>query len=312
MKSRTPAGRISRSVSLVIRVGKAFVQDEGPFVAAGIAFFAFFSIFPLSLVAVALLSYLYTPSEAVADAVRLAALFVPPDMVGFLDAHLRQIFGDSTRIGLTGFIILLWSGRWLFRAMEFALHKAWGLPLERGWLAGNLLAMALSLLCTAVFLGVGAMSLALSWIGLVLHRVELPAALAGRWTLDEALLMSRLHSWVIVPLAVALMFLLLYILLPSKRVPVSMAIPGALFSSLAWKVSSWVYLTYIVRFASSNPFYATVWGFVGLLVWLYIEAIVFILGAELVVVIMDPAERLALTTPASNAVTGTLVPKKNR
>ena len=96
------------------------------------------------------------------------------------------------------------------------------------------------------------------------------------------------------PGAVALMFLMLYMILPSQQVPVAMAIPGALFASAAWKFSSWLYLTYILKFGSQNPLYGTIWSIVGLLVWLYIQASVFMLGAELVFVTMDSSDRAIL------------------
>ena len=80
---------------------------------------------------------------------------------------------------------------------------------------------------------------------------------------------------------------MIYMILPSKQVPVAMAIPGALFASAAWKFSSWLYLTYILKFGAQNAFFGTIWSIVGLLVWLYIEASVFMLGAELVFVTMD-------------------------
>lgn len=279
-------------------VGVEFMADDGPFISAGIAFFAFFSLFPLVLISVALLSYLYTSEEAIRDTISLIGLFLPPDMVVFLDRHVRELFTHSTKIGLAGFLVLLWSGRQLFRAMEFALHKAWDIPLERNWIVANLLAMMLVLLCTAVVLGVGVTSLALTWLSVALKSVHWPAFFEKRWDEADAIIMANIHSWVVVPCAVTLIFLLLYSILPSRRVPVSMAIPGALFSCLAWKVSTWVYLTFIVKLADENPFLATVWGVVGILVWLYIEAMVFMLGAELVFINLDAAEKAALeTTP---------------
>lgn len=308
MKIRKWVESFKHPFRTVFKVGKEFVADDGPFVSAGIAFFAFFSLFPLVLISVALLSYLYTPTEAIGDTLQLMSLFLPPDMVSFLDQHIHELFAQSTQIGVAGFLVLLWSGRQLFRAMEFALHKAWDIPLERNWIVANLLAMMLVLLCTAVVLGVGATSLCLSWLSLALRRVNFPEIIEKRWDLADTLIMANIHSWVVVPIAVAVIFLLLYILLPSRRVPVSMAVPGALFSCIAWKASTWVYLTFIVKLAGRNPFLATVWGVVGILVWLYIEAAVFMLGAELVFVNLDEAERAALgTSPKkTRSVTGRL------
>lgn len=294
MTSKSLFRAIKHPFKTSYRVVSEFLADDGPFIAAGIAFYAFFSIFPLVLIAVAVLSYVYTPEEAISGAIGLASLFVPEDMTTFLDSNVRELFSSGTKVGLAGILILLWSGRQLFRAMELALHRAWDIPQNRSWLVGNLLAMMLVLLCTAVVLGVGALSAFLVWIELKLEAAKLPEFMHDGWTLADAYVFSHIHSWIVVPGAVALIFLMLYMILPSKQVPVGMAVPGALFASLAWKVSSWVYLTYIVKFGSANPFYGTIWGIVGLLVWLYIEASVFVLGAELVFVTMDSAEREVL------------------
>ncbi len=300
MKARSWLDSFKHPVRTALRVGREFNADDGPFIAAGIAFYAFFSLFPLVLISVAILSYLYPSGEAISDTIALASLFLPNDMVAFLDRHLHQVALESNAIGLTGMIVLLWSGRQLFRAMELALHRAWKLPVKRGWLAGNVLALTLVLLCTAVVLSVGGLSLLIARIKLSLSKLELPTILEQGWTLTDAYLLSNLHSWVIVPGAVALIFLLLYIFLPSCRVPIRMAVPGAVFSTIAWKLSSWVYLTYIVALGSRNPFYGTIWGIVGLQVWLYIEAVVFMLGAELVYVNLDSSDRAFLTRAAES------------
>ena len=276
------------------RVVSEFLADDGPFIAAGISFYAFFSLFPLVLISVAILSYIYTPEEAITGAIQLFALFVPQDMTAFLDSNVRELFKSGTKVGLTGILILLWSGRQLFRAMELALHRAWNIPQNRNWLVGNLLAIMLVLLCTGVVLGVGAVSIFLTWIQHQLENAPLPQVMQQGWTLADAFVFQHIHSWIIVPGAVALIFLMLYMILPSQQVPVSMAIPGALFASIAWKFSSWVYLTYILKFGSQNPFYGTIWSIVGLLVWLYIEASVFMLGAELVFVTMDSKDHAIL------------------
>ena len=291
MTTKTLFRAVKHPFKTSYRVITEFLNDDGPFIAAGIAFYAFFSIFPLVLIAVAVLSYIYTPEEAISGAIGLASLFVPEDMTTFLDSNVRELFASGTKVGLAGILILLWSGRQLFRAMELALHRAWDIPQNRNWLVGNLLAMMLVLLCTAVVLGVGAVSAFLAWIHHRLETASLPEIVHSGWTMADAYVFSHIHSWFVVPGAVALIFLMLYMILPSKQVPVGMAIPGALFASAAWKLSSWVYLTYIVKFGAANPFYGTIWGIVGLLVWLYIEASVFVLGAELVFVTMDAAER---------------------
>ena len=108
----------------VYRVISEFLADDGPFIAAGIAFYAFFSLFPLVLISVAILSYVYTPEEAITGAINLTSLFVPQDMSSCLEVNVRELFRSGNKVGLAGSLILLWSGRQLFRAMELALHRA--------------------------------------------------------------------------------------------------------------------------------------------------------------------------------------------
>lgn len=294
MTIRTTIEFIKHPFKTSYKVVAAFLEDDGPFMAAGIAFYAFFSLFPLALISVAVLSYIYTSQDAIDGTLQLASLFLPSDMTEFLGTNIRELFRSGNRVGLTGIVVLLWSGRQLFRAMELALHRAWDIPQKRNWVVGNLLAMMLVLLCTAVVLGVGAASLSLTWVSHQLKNAHLPELVQSGWTLADAYFFSHIHSWFVVPGAVALIFLILYMILPSRQVPVGMAIPGALFASVAWRVSSWIYLKYIVKFGSENPFYGTIWGIVGLLVWLYLEATVFILGAELVYVTMDAKEKALL------------------
>jgi membrane protein len=294
MKLKSWTAVVKNPFKIGYRVIGEFLADDGPFIAAGISFYAFFSLFPLVLISVAILSYVYTPEEAIKGAINLTALFVPDDMSSFLEANVREIFSSGKKVGLAGILILLWSGRQLFRAMELSLHRAWNIPLNRNWLVGNLLAMMLVLLCTAVVLSVGAISLFLTWFRHTLDTASLPRLLDQGWTVADLYVFSKIHSWVVVPGAVALIFLLLYMILPSKQVPVAMAVPGALFASAAWKLSSWFYLTYILSFGAKNVFYGTIWSIVGLLVWLYIEASVFMLGAELVFVTMDSKDLAVL------------------
>lgn len=261
-----------------------FIRDDGPFLAAGIAFYAFFSLFPLALISVAILTHILPTDEAaIGYTIELAQKFqVPAEVLNFITDSFRTLTEDRKRIGIVGLVMLLWSGRQLFRAMELSLHKAWDIPLRRHFIAQNLLSMLLVLLCAAVTFAVGLISAFLSWIRVVISRADLPE-IAG-FSLAEAQVYSFLQTWFVVPAAIVMIFLLLYIILPSKQVPVSYAVPGALFSALAWKLSSWLYLDFVVAFGSKSPIYGSIWGIIGLMIWLYIAACVFLLGAELVYV----------------------------
>ncbi len=275
---------LKRLPRLTIRMVREYLEDDGPFLAAGIAFYAFFSLIPLVLISVAVLAHFWEGEQALHYTLDLSSYFVPETMVVFLHDTLTDIMKDRKKLGVVGVLMLLWSGRMLFRAMELSLHKAWDIPLNRSFFTGNLLAMLMVLLCGAVVFTVGWATAALTWIHNLLLR--LPRAEVAGFSLDQTSFWLYIHSWLVVPLATFTIFLLIYVILPSRQVPLIHAVPGALFSALAWRFSSYIYLEYIVEFGRQNPLYGSIWGIIGLLVWLYIEATVFLLGAELVFVIL--------------------------
>lgn len=140
-------------------------------------------------------------------------------------------------------------------------------------------------MCALLTLAVGLFTATLSWIQAVLNHLPHPQ-FAG-FTLDQALLWAWLHTWLIQPLITAIIFLLLYVLLPSRQVPFMAAVPGAIFASLAWRVSSYIYVHWAIRLLELNPFYASVGSIAGLLLWLYFGGMVFMMGAELVYCVLE-------------------------
>ncbi len=267
--------------SIARQMVEEYVKDDGPFLAAGIAFHALFSLFPLALIAVSVLGYLLPPDlKASSYTLEMARYYLPPNVLTYIEATLTQMGEDRGKLGAFGLLILLWSGRHLFRALELGLHRAWELPRNRNLVTGNLIAILVLMLCALITFGVALLSGFLSSLEVIMAHWKLPQ-LAGM-TLDQAQFWAFIHHWLVTPLATLLVFLLLYVILPSRQVPVAHALPGAIFAAIAWKIATWIYLTFIIKLLQLNPIYGSIWSLAGLMIWLYLGAVVFLMGAELV------------------------------
>ena len=278
--------KAKRFLKLFPQMISEYIRDDGFFLAAGIAWYGLLSLFPMLLIGVALLGYLLPPDQpAGKHTLEMAALYLPPNVVTYVRQNLNTLYEDSGKVGIAGILVLLWSGRHLFRALELALHRAWQIPLTRTYFTGNLLSMLLVLLCAAVTFLVGLFSGFLSWVEVVLSHVRLPHV-AGI-SLDQALFWNWVHGWVVTPIAILLIFLLLYTLLPCRQVPLIAAVPGAVFATSLWKLTGWIYVTYVVRLMFLNPIYASIGSLAGMMLWLYVSAVVFLLGAELVYCVLQ-------------------------
>ena len=57
--------------------------------------------------------------------------------------------------------------------------------------------------------------------------------------------------------------------------------PGAVFAAVAWLVASVLFSTYVSNFGTYNETYGSLGAVVVVMLWLYITALVIVLGAEL-------------------------------
>ncbi|HEY3691393.1 MAG TPA: YhjD/YihY/BrkB family envelope integrity protein, partial [Pseudonocardiaceae bacterium] len=92
------------ALGVPIAVARKFIDDESINLAAVIAFWAFFSVFPLLLIFVALLGYFLPPSLQ-GDVLRSAASFFPllsTDSIGHLSGQWWTL--------VVGILSALWSG----------------------------------------------------------------------------------------------------------------------------------------------------------------------------------------------------------
>ena len=266
-----------RSLATVLR---EYLRHDGPLMAAGIAFFAFFSVFPLFMLSLAMLTYFVPIDRALFYTHSLASMYLPVNTLSSIESNVRTVVSDRTKISLTSLLLLLWSGRQLFRALEVSLLRTWDLPARRNMFHGNLLSMSLVLLCGAVASTGVIISLFFTAAQTLMGQWSVPNV--GWLSMDASVTYAWIHSWLIVPGLVMLIFLLLYTILPLRRVGFRAALPGAIFASVAWKLSSLLYVDYMVWFGRLSTVYSGVFGIVGMLIFLYLEAVVFLLGAELI------------------------------
>jgi membrane protein len=281
-----------------VKVFSGFFKDEGFFLSAGIAWYAMFSLVPMVLIGVSLLGFLWPANEeAQLRTLEMAKLYLPISAVDYIKTNLHVISEDSGKVGVFGVLTLLWSGRVLFRALELSLNRAWGITAKRSFLMGNLLSMMLVLLCAAITFFVSGVSAFLSYVEVVLAKIKLPIAFG--FSMDETRFWAGVHSWLVTPIAVTLIYLVLYVMLPCRQVPIRVAVPGALFAAGLTRLTSFLYVTYVLQMMSLNPVYASIGSVAGLMIWLYLSAIIFVLGCEVMSVMLeDTTFRPGVKAPA--------------
>jgi len=269
--------RRHRIPAIAVAVLRNFSDQHAGQAAVVIAYYAFFSLFPLLLVFVSILGFVLQGDPAAQQSIVHSAIKQFP----IIGAKPKSLTGNGVALSL-GLIGTLWSGLGVTLAVENAFYRVYAIP-PRGqpdffmsrWRGLKLLAV------------VGVLQ--------ILSTVAAGAVAGGfgGWLLTLAGIVVALV------LNLVLFFVVFRFLIPGL-VPTRELWPGIVLAAVSWEVLQSVggiYVAHVVKGAGQT--YGTFAAVIGLLAWLYLGARIVVYAAEINVVltrrlwprsIMDPPE----------------------
>jgi len=242
-------------------------------IAGGVAFFVLLAIFP-AITALVSAYGLFFNAATIANNLSLLQDVVPDNVLGLVRDQANTIAahggGALSVVIVAGILVSLWSAMSGVKAIIDALNVIYEQKESRNFLRLNAEALVFTLGGFAAFL------LAISAV------VVLPLALSGIGLGSESALLTRIMRWPVLLIVLLLGLAVLYRYGPDRRTArwqwVSV---GSVFAALAWIVSSYLFSWFLANFAHYNVTYGSLGAAVGLMMWLWISAIVMLLGAEL-------------------------------
>ncbi|GAA5152776.1 YihY/virulence factor BrkB family protein [Amycolatopsis dongchuanensis] len=240
-----------------------FIDDQGYYLAALLAYYGFLSLFPLLLLLATVLGFALQDDPGLQQQVLHSALADFPVIGQQIAGNVHSLNGHvaGVVIGAVGAVI---GGLSVAGAGQAVLNKVWAVPRVRRPGIGGYYARSLLLVVT---LGLG-----------VLLTTVLTAVVG---VLGWGVLV-RVGGTVAAVAVNVLLFLLGYRVLTGRPVPVRELWPGVLFAAAVWQglQEAGTYLVeHELRGASAT--YGLFGIVLGLLTWLYLGGLVFVLGAEI-------------------------------
>ncbi len=254
----------SRWLALPIAVVKKFGDDQGGGLAALVAYYAFFSLFPLLLVFVTVLGFVLSGDPSAQRSVENSVLGQFPIIGGQLRGHTLQ--GHSFAL-VAGVVTSLLAGLGITQAAQNALNRVWAVPFKE---RPNFLKSRLRGLMLLVLLG-GLFLLATVAPGLV------TGGLGGTLLKVVGIIVSLLLNFAL--------FFASFKLLTAAEVSARDLVPGVVFAAISWEilqVAGGLYINHVVRHAKDT--YGTFAFVIGVLVWLHLGAQITLYAAEINVV----------------------------
>lgn len=275
IKGRISHSRLTRArpAVLVWQVVQDLRRDDATHLAAGIAYFAIFSIFPLLLGIIAIMGLVLNSEELQQKFLDFMADSLPGSSE-FVASNVSQIVRFRGALGIGAIIGLLWIGRAVFAAISRAINRAWGIRKDRPFYIAIPRQLAMTMIIGGLFV---LSTVATSFIQLLNNR-GLPGPDQGP-LLDSGLTYLTLY---LVPWAITLLvFLLIYRYVPNRPMRWRYIWPGALVAGVVFELAKILFLWYLENFAIFDQVYGSLASVIVLMFWAYLSAYLLILGAEI-------------------------------
>ena len=272
--ARSP-GELNRAswVAVARGVGEAALDMDVAMRSAGVAYYAFLSIFPA--VATAILIFGLVTDVAFVEGRYADVLALLPDQAARLlnDQILTLLNNSNAELGvglLISVSVALWTGTRGANALIYAISRAHREEGLRSPLRSLVMSVAMnSGIFVVILVSLFGLAVIPSLVGVLpIGRVAELLALWLRW-----------------PILITIIFTavcVLYRVAPVREPPRwRWIVPGALFATLAWLGASWLFSFYVENFANYNRTFGALASPVVLLLWLYWSTLIFILGATM-------------------------------
>jgi membrane protein len=254
-----------RALAIPMAVVKKFGNDQAGNLAALVAYYAFFSLFPLLLVFVTVLGYVLQGNPTALTSVEHSVSKNFPGLSSVI--HVTALHGHVIAL-VIGLATALWSGLSVTNAAQNAMDTVWAVPykVRPNYLKSRLRGLMLLFSLGTLFLAATGAS------GLV------SGGFGGPLTKVLGILISLLANVVL--------YFAAFRLMTAPTIETHRLWPGVIVAAILWtilQVVGGLYIGHVTRHLS--PAYATVGTVIALLVWLHLGAQMTLYAAEINVVL---------------------------
>ncbi len=242
--------------------------------AQAIAYNFFLAVFPAIIVLFTLIPYIPIENFQQVLMTTLKDL-MPTNVYSAVESSIQEIVMRKRNDLLSfGFILSLFFASRGIAALVTAFNASYHKRESRKWINRQIISIVLIFIfCMLISLAV----MLIIFTGIVINFLESRNILTNKFMI--ALLLNG--KWLIVLISTFFSISSLYYLAPAKRSEFKFITPGSIVSSFVIILTSVGFSAYINNFGTYNKFYGSIGTLIALLIWLFVNCMVLLIGFEL-------------------------------
>jgi membrane protein len=275
---------------------RVVIENDVLDLAAQVAFYLLFAVFPFLLFATTVASY-FPLGAAMGQTLSRLSVLIPSNVAELINEHLQSFLTeeDRPRLLTIGLLTAIWSASRGVDSVRAALNFAYGVRESRAWWKRQILAIVVTVL------------------GAVLVIASIALLVAGGalgYRISERLGYSTIYMWIlsavrwpVTAVVIAGLATTVYRVLPNVKHRLRHRFPGAVVATLVWLLVTWGFGSFVDRWDTYGPTYGSLTGVIVLMFWFYLSVFIFLCGGQLNAFV----ERVS-SEARTRAVTGRMIP----
>ena len=264
---------VTNTFTTLKQVSQEYARHDCCILAAAVSFYVLIAAVPFLSLAIAVIGIIYGSDKAAILHIKLVLQDnLPASGKTILDTLSQTDYSRQT-LSVFGVVGIIASGTVIFKLLEVGFNRIWRINKRRNWVQRQI--MAFSTTCLAIVI-VGSNGIITS----ILAYLEAIHQSADSVTAIQIPIFWDYLGHVVTLLLAALLFALLYLMIPNRKISAKDALFGGLLSGVAWETAKYVFSYYFAHIGQYNRVYGSLGGLIILVIWTYYSVIILFMGAE--------------------------------
>ncbi|WIF94165.1 YihY/virulence factor BrkB family protein [Caminicella sporogenes] len=255
----------------ILQIKNRFKSHNISAFSAQIAYFFLLSFFPFLIFLIAVLSYFSVSFDGAID---ILAKVVPNEVTILIKDYVRALMPTrSINVLSVSFFATIWAASRGVDAFIVSLNNSYEIKEGRNFLFKKLLAMIYTILVAlSICLALVIPNMGMDFLLWVSKYIEITYYFIKVWYYIR---------WIIIISILILVLGSLYYIAPNKKIKLIEIIPGTLFATFGWIIISIGFSFFVNNFKNFTIVYGSLAAVIVLMIWLYLSAIILMLGGEI-------------------------------